>query len=81
MQRFAHRTGREVDGVDARRQRIVEHTEQGAQFGAAGGEFLAVAQGAGVDELPERGVGAHHVVEVFGVVAGLQGEVVEVGGC
>lgn len=80
-QRPAHVASGCVDGVDARHERFVEQAEQGAQFAAGGGERFAVVRGAGFDEFFERGVGAEHFVEVFGVVAGLDCEGVEGEGC
>ena len=77
LKRFVNHASGGVDGVDANQQGVVEQAQQGAQFGAAWGEYFAVAQGAGVDELFECCVGAHYVVEGAGVDAGLQSEVIE----
>jgi hypothetical protein len=81
LQRPAYVASRCVDGADARHERFVDQAEQGAQFAAGGSERFAVVRGAGVDELFERGVGEEDLVEVFGVVAGLDCEGVEGGEC
>jgi hypothetical protein len=81
LKRFVNDASGCVDGVDANQQGVVEQAQQGAQFGTAWGEYFAVAQGAGVDELFERRIGAYYVVEGTGVVAGLQGKVIEIEQC
>lgn len=63
-----------MDRVDAGHQGLVEQAQQGAEFGAGGGEGFAVVEAGGFDELFECGVGAEDFVEVVGVVAGLECE-------